>query len=654
MNGQQPETGEDVENVRRLIAFIGIFLLLASQILVFSNPVVDGVVFPGYIWLSIFGVVILILSKVFRPTPFWQKLSARFAFRERVFWILIAALLSVLATWASAVFPTFTRITYIPVTTLWFLSAVSYVYALSKGIFSPQSLMDWIRNHRDEIIIVVVVTLLAAVLRFYKLGAIPRILDGDEGLIGLTAQNTVSGAFANPFALWENFGALYLQAINLSFRFFGTTPFALRLLPAIGGTLAVPSIYLLARQISGRRIALIAAFLVAISQTHIHFSRIVSVAYIQETWLIPLALYFFISGLEKRQSWRAALGGVLLAADFSVYLTAQVIFALALAYMLVAFLFYRTWFAPRFRQMMFFWGGFLITILPEAFYILKNPSNFLNRISQDGVFQSGWLADTMKITGQNAVQILFERVVHAFLSLIYYPAFDFYGSPVPPLGMISGALFLAGLGLALWRVRDPGYLLLNGYFWAATLSVGLFAIPPSADSYRMLMALPAALIMASLGLDQILELLGLGWKNARNAYMFSATAILVSLMIFNLWTYYGDFAGRCRFGGNLVGRFASYLGSYANTIDNELPVYLLSNDQYFYGSHASTDFLSQGRPIINFPGPIDELNPVSGETIIASPDRIPELASWARANPGGQLKYQYDCQTTILLAYQVP
>ena len=168
------------------------------------------------------------------------------------------------------------------------------------------------------------------------------------------------------------------------------------------------------------------------------------------------------------------------------------------------------------------------------------------------------------------------------------------------------------------------------------------------------MALPAAFTMAALGLDQILELLGLGFKNARNAYTFSVSAILASLLIFNLWTYYGDFAGQCRFGGDLPGRFASYLGSYAKTIDNELSVYLLSDDLYFYGSHASTDFLSESRKITNFPDPIDLLNPVSGETIIANPQRIPELETWARAHPGGQLHYRYDCSNTILLTYQVP
>lgn len=655
MTDKQPELNNEVRNLRRFVAFLGFFLLLISQFLIYSQPVQEEILFPPYTWLGIAGLIIFVSSQFIRPTAFWQKVPARFIFPEKVFWIVAAVLLSALATVAVGLFRQFTRVNYIPVITVWLLSAVCYIYALSEGFaISFEEFKILLKKHRNEILMVLGVMLLAAAFRFYRLGSIPRILDGDEGLIGLNAQLTVSGDFANPFALWENFGALYLQAVNMAFRFFGVTPFALRLLPTISGILAVPSIYLFARQIGGQRIALIAAILLAISHTHIHFSRIASVAYIHGTWLAPLELYFLLSGLDKRESWRTALGGVLLAIHFSVYLTAQVIVALALVYMLVASVFLREWFKPAFRAALAFWGGFLIMIMPEAFYIWQEPNEFFNRLGQDGTFQSGWLAATVQNTGQSVVEILFERVVHAFMSLIYYPATDFYGSSTPMLSMISATIFLIGMIISLWRTRDRGILLLNGYFWGATLSIGIFAVPPSADSYRMLMALVPALVMAAIGLDQILEFLGLGWKNARLAYVFSTASILFSLLIFNMWTYYGDFAGQCRYGGNLEGRFASYLGAYAKTIDNELPVYLLSSSVYFYGSHASTDFLSDRRPITNFPDPIDALAPVTGETIIAAPDRIPELEAWARLHPGGQLHYRYDCQTTMLLAYRVP
>ena len=402
------------------------------------------------------------------------------------------------------------------------------------------------------------------------------------------------------------------------------------------------------------RIALIASILLAISHTHINFSRIASVAYIHGTWLVPLELYFLLSGLEKRQAWRTALSGILVAIHFSVYLTAQVMIALVLVYMLLALIFYRAWFKTIYRVALAFWGGFLIAILPEAVYISRNTNEFLNRLAQNGTFQSGWLDITIQSTGQSAATILFGRVVHAFLSLIYYPAFDFYGSPAPMLTVVSSVLFLIGLAVSLLRARSREYLLLNGYFWGATLAVGLFAIPPSADSYRMLMAFPAALVMCAIGLDQILAVFGIGWQNSKQAYAFSISIVLLGLLILNAWTYFGDFAGQCRFGGNLAGRFASYLGSYVKTLESESSVYLLSDGQFFYGSHASTDFLSQHRPIINHSDPIDSLRAIHGETIIANPDRIKELEDWVRLHPGGKVHYVYDCQNTILMAYQIP
>ena len=647
------EQNGKLAGIRRFFAFMGVMFIFISQFLIFSQPVDHTVVFPPYSWLAILGVVIFLSSYLIRPAPVFEKISPWFIFGDRVFWVSAAFLMSVLVTAATVNLMLFARINYIPVVTLWLFSAWAYIYVWGDRV-DVKMFFEWVRMNRNELLSVLAVILLAACFRFYRLGGVPRILDGDEGLIGLAAQTTTSGLLANPFTLWENFGSMYLQLINTSIGLFGVNAFALRLLPAIGGTLAIPSIYLLARWIGGRRIALIAALIISFSHAHIHFSRIVSVAYIHGTWLAPLELYFLISGLEKRESWRTALSGVLVAIHFSIYLTAQVIIALALVFMVLAVLFYRPWFKERLAQAAVFWGGFAVVILPSAYYFFKNPNEFFNRMAQNGTFQSGWLAATMQSTGQSAFEILFERFVHAFLSLIYYPAIDFYGSSSPMMSMLSSVMFLVGLVVSLSRIRNPAYLLLNGYFWGATFSVGVFAIPPSADSYRMLMALPPAFIMAAIGLDQILELLGIGWKSARTAYTFSASAILVSLLIFNMWTYYGDFAGKCRFGGNLVGRFASYLGSYAKEVDSEYSIYLLSNDQYFYGSHASTDFLSQRREIINFPDSIDTLNPISGETIIASPDRIAELQAWAHAHPGGELHYRYDCENIILLAYQIP
>jgi uncharacterized membrane protein len=652
---QPSNTEESLKNVHHFFAFIAVLLIMIGQIILYTTPVDENVIFPPSLWISIAGILLFIWSRLNWMPRVLQTFFARFKFSPTVLWITASVVLSSLTVLTMILFEQRGRTNFIPVLMLWLFAGLCYIAAFSKNTPSISQLWEGLKLHKREIILVGLITLLGLALRFYKLGDIPKVVNGDEGRLGLTALSTNLYPFANPFALWENFGALYLQVVNLALYLFGVSPFSLRVAAAIGGTLAIPALYLLARQVSGRRIAVIAACLLAFSHTHIHFSRTVAVAYIQGTWLIPLELYFLISGLMKRSSWRTAVGGALLAVHFSVYLDSQIITALILIYMVLAFLFLRAWFKPVLRQAAVFWGGFAVVLLPELAYILAHPDIFFNRMNANGIVQSGWLAQTMTNTGQSAVEVLVGRVIHAFLSLIYYPSFDFYGSQVPMLSMISAVLFMIGLAVALLQMRSPQMLLLNGYFWAGTLSVGLFAIPPSADTYRMLIVLPAAFLLAAIGLDHGLKSLGVGWPQTRKVYTTITALLLFSLLIFNVWAYYFQFAGRCQYGtDDTPTRFASFLGNYTRTLNKENKTYLLRDDTYFYGSHDSVNFLSNRHIIINVPESADTLQREPDETIIAGPNRIAELRTWADSHPGGELHYEYDCDQTILLAYQFP
>lgn len=650
MKDSLQETG--FVNARRFFVLLGIALVLLGLIFMYAAPIQWDKAFPAPLWLCIAGLIVFLWGNFYRPGRLVQAFFARAPFSGTAHGVVVAFMLSLLATVAMVAFERDNRINYIPVITFWAAGGLFYLAAFGRNLMSAVKWQDWFKRHWRELIWIGLLTVLAAALRFYKLGIAPYVLNGDEGRMGIMAQATNSGYLANPFALWENFGALYLQAIDLSLKLFGATPFALRLVPAIGGILAVPALYLLARYIAGQRIALISAALLAFSHTHMHFSRTAAVGYIQSTWLVPLELYFLLSGIEKRSSWRAALGGILLGIHFSIYLTSQIITALVLVFLVIAFIVFRSWLKAGLRQVAVFWGGLLLMLIPELVYIYRHPEMFVERLSRDGTLQTGWLAQTIANTGKSAFEVLFERVLHAFLSLVYYPSIDFYGSSIPMFSVISAMFFLIGLMLVLWRKHTPGSLMLNGYFWAVTLSIGLFSIPPSADTYRMLIALPPAIVMAAVGLDRVLELLGLGWEQARSSYAAVASLTLISLLLFNLWTYYDDFIGHCLYGENLEGRFASHLGSYARNIDQDAAVYLLSDGIFFAGSHASVDFLSRGKKITNVPEPADSLDLIPGEVVIASPNRIAELETWIRTHSGGDLDYIYDCKTPILLAYK--
>jgi hypothetical protein len=607
--------------------------------------------FPAVALIAV-GILIFLLVVVLKPEA-WARLplgQSRWPTRALV--VAGALALSAGATGLSFAYQAASRVNYLPVMVLWF-GAMGLFFVSYLDVSWQPDWRAWRRKYGREAVVLALVLLVGAGLRFYALGALPRVINGDEGVLGQAAQNTRTPELASPFALFENFGSLYLTGIALAMEVLGPTPLALRLLPALGGTAAIVAVYLFSRYLFGPRVALYAAILIAVSHAHIHFSRTVAVGYIQGTLLIPLELYFFLSGLKQRSSPRMALSGLLLGLHFNIYLSAQIVLALLVVYLIVAGIVCRPLVQRAWRQVIVLGLGLLVAGLPAVSYALFEPEQFLARLNSDGTFQSGWLAEQIAQTGRSPVIILGERVVHAFLSLNLYPAGDFYGARIPLLDVIGSVLFLIGVVYALWRTRQPDYLLLNGWFWGATVSIGVFSVPASADSYRMLIALPAALVLAAVGLDQIVGAL-LPLSAPSRARLALPAALLLAVAILNVRAYFYDFAANCRYGGDPQTRFASYLGKLLHTVNREASVALLSDNTFRYGTHSSVDFLSDSLPVTNVPGPVDDLAAEPNTVVIAIASRAEELRAWARLNPGGNLVRQYDCDALMLMAYIIP
>ena len=642
-----------INRARMCLALLAVIMVIVGQTNLYTAIDRPNTGVPPYMWLSLAGVVIFVLSLTLPVPVFLQKLFANLPISKPGGWIIASVIFSALAAISMIWFEKRNTLSYLPVISLWFGSAACYVVAVTRVDLKALDWKKWLQDHKWELAAVGLITLLAAIPRLYNLGTIPRVLNGDEGWVGLMAQETGHAPLSNPFALWNNISALYLQLINLIFLLFGANAFSLRFLVAVGGTLAVPATYILAKQVAGKRVALITGAMLAYSHFHINFSRTAGSDYVFTTLFIPVILYLLLSAFEKRSPARAALAGVFLALFFCTNLMAQGFVGLLLITSLVMLLF-RSWCESTKLELAVLWGGFFITVIPEGLYVWQHPNDFISRLSSSGTFQTGWLGQTAASTHQSIAIILAQRVVHAFLSLVYYPALDYYGVPIPPLTLISATLFLIGAGLCLYHTNQLKYLVLNIIFWGFTFIFGIFALPPSADTYRMLTVFPIAILSAAMGLDAILNAVGLAWDHNRTAYASITVLVLLSLIMTNLWTYFGEFAGRCLYADNTAGRFASYMGSYAATERPEDSIYLLSNDIYRYGTHPSTDFLSGKHPITNVPGPADSLTMRSSESIIASPDRIDELEAWAANHPGGQLQYTHDCSKVILVSYQIP
>jgi 4-amino-4-deoxy-L-arabinose transferase-like glycosyltransferase len=162
-------------------------------------------------------------------------------------------------------------------------------------------------------IIIVATLLVAAAVRLYDLGNYPA-LNADEAAIGYNAYSlleTGKDEHGNPWPIhFQSFNdykpGLYFYLVMPFVRFMGLNEWSVRLPNALLGIATVYLIYALTKivlsksseKVNPEKVALLAAFMLAISPWHIHFSRggwEVNTA----TFLITLGILLFYQSLRE-------------------------------------------------------------------------------------------------------------------------------------------------------------------------------------------------------------------------------------------------------------------------------------------------------------------------------------------------------------------
>ena len=141
----------------------------------------------------------------------------------------------------------------------------------------------------------VAVVLVALLLRSYDLSTLPRGLHGDEGITGQEARRVLDQGSIGIYtgsALGQPTLPFYLNAITLAL--FGNTVWAMRIVAAIAGTLAVVAMYLVVQRRFDHRTGVAAAAALATMTWSIHFSRI---AFGMAWW--PLVTLLAIAAIDK-------------------------------------------------------------------------------------------------------------------------------------------------------------------------------------------------------------------------------------------------------------------------------------------------------------------------------------------------------------------
>ncbi|HYD49865.1 MAG TPA: hypothetical protein VEB21_16020, partial [Terriglobales bacterium] len=182
--------------------------------------------------------------------------------------------------------------------------------------------------------LVIAIVALAAVLRIVWLDSIPTGFFQDEATNGNDALELAT----KEWRLWsESVGGrptLFLYAMLPVLHLFGTNYLTLKVLPVTIGIATVAAVYWLGRVAFGSRMALWAAFLLAVSRWHIHYSRLA-----WEAICVPLfaaaGFALLLQGLARQgraAALRVGAGAVLLGLGLYTYAAYRAAIAVAIVF----------------------------------------------------------------------------------------------------------------------------------------------------------------------------------------------------------------------------------------------------------------------------------------------------------------------------------
>ncbi|MDX9830739.1 MAG: glycosyltransferase family 39 protein [Anaerolineae bacterium] len=509
------------------------------------------------------------------------------------------------------------------------------------------------RAARLEVAVVAGLTLVAFLVRGVALGQVPFTLGGDEAWHGLLARQVLNGQLRNPFSMgYMSMPTLFYWPLSWSLWLAGNDVAALRLPAALAGAATVPILYLFARGLWERRVALLAAAFLATYDYHLHYSRL-GANNIWDALFVLLALWALDRGLARSTeepqtsegaAWRSFVAaGLIMGLGVYFYTGARLLPILTLVYAGYVWIRQRGRAGRLGLHLGLLALALLIAAAPMLAYARVHPNEWNARVNQVGIIQSGWLEREVELTGKGAPQLLAEQFLRAAGAFHVFPDRTvWYGADRPLLSFGAGILAVLGMAWAVAHWRRRGDFLLLLWFWAVIVTGGMLTeSPPS--SQRLVIASPAVAILVALGMDRAVHL---GWRLLvlpRAWERLALVLLIVALGAANLRYYFYDLSPLRHYGGD-NGQTATMMGTYLRDVEPGTTAYLFGAPR-LYWSFGTIPFLAPailGQDVVEpltAPPALDAGRP---SVYLFLPERSAELAFVQQALPGGRVLELHD------------
>ncbi len=365
-----------------------------------------------------------------------------------------------------------------------------------------------------HVTLVILLLLLAAFFRLYRLDSVPPGLTHDEASNGHDAAGVLRGVRPIYFTVGYGHEPLYPYSVALVMSLLGTTDAALRLTTVGWGMALILLSYVFARRLFGPLAALLTAAWMAPSFWCVMTSRMGLRAITLVVTFTASACCFWLARSLRRgetapptPSWRTwtwwALSGLSLGASIYTYMASR---AMPAVYLL--FLFYLLLLkllgghSSPLRQ---HWPGIVVVLLLAA--LVAAPLVHFLITHPQAEQRVGQLVAPLQEAARGDFSSLRRNL------LLTLPMFTFRGDVMwrynipgrPLLDPVSGVLFYAGILLCLYRWRDPRYAFL--LLWLIVGAAPALVAGPDATTLRSIAAQPVVFVVIALTLAATLRLL---------------------------------------------------------------------------------------------------------------------------------------------------
>lgn len=376
----------------------------------------------------------------------------------------------------------------------------------------------------------------AIFFRTYRLAEVPSEPYSDHAEKLLDVYDVLQGKTSIFFTRNTGREALqfYLTASVALVFGTGVSFMSLKIGTVLVGLATLPFIYMLGKELGGRRAGLIALILAGVSYWGNVIDRI-GLRYTFYPLFAAATLFFLLRGLRRSSRNDIILAGLLLGAGLHGYTAFRVMpFVVLMAFVLY-------WLHSQSRGMRLqsaFWFGLLILLslmvfVPLLRYALENP--------QIISFRSLTRLTSIEESLTDPAWRLFIRNLWRALTMFFWDNGKIWAHSVmnrPALDLVSAALFLPGVTLMLARYgrqrdwRDIFLILsIPLLMMPSILSIAFPLENPSLN--RTSAALIPVVIIISLCLDGIMSSLERAWKGMKGTAI--AWGLVIALVAFSGW-----------------------------------------------------------------------------------------------------------------------